>query len=154
MAKNLKRMLSAVLAIAMIAGLAMPAFAAETINGNTWYGDQVSVDVTAGTEGYNYMALFRKYVHGYEFGGHFMGDGEGPQTFVVIDTAKYDGKTWTPSGLYDPSPDSDTNYEVLYCCDVETMINDGTYYKRVNLDDSEYYTREQANKIRAIVSNS
>ena len=66
----------------------------EIINGNTWYGDELSVDVTAGTEGYTFMSLFRKPAHGYEFSGHFMGDGEGPQTFVVIDTVEYDGKEY------------------------------------------------------------
>ena len=152
MAKTMKRLLAAVLAIALCAGIALPAFASELENGNVWYGDQVAVDVTAGTEGYNYMALFRKYVHGYEFGGHFMGDGEGPQTFVAIDTAKYDGTTWKPDGVF--KPDGTSNYEVLYCCDVETMIVDSTYYKRVNLDDSEYYTPTEADKIRAIVMNA
>ncbi|MBQ1220485.1 MAG: hypothetical protein IIX83_03770, partial [Peptococcaceae bacterium] len=77
-------------------------FASGEISGekNIWYGDELTVDVKAGTEGYTYMSLFRKYAHGYEFGGHFMGDGEGPQTFVVLDTVKHDGTTWTPSGLY------------------------------------------------------
>ena len=116
-----------------------------------WYGDEVEVDIEAGTDGYNYMALFRKYVHGYEFGGHFMGDGEGPQTFVVIDTEAYDGTTWTPDGRYEFG---ESNYEVLYCCDVETIIVDGTYYKRMNLEDSEYYGESEAAKIRAIVTNS
>lgn len=97
------------------------------------------------------MALFRKPIHGYEFAGHFIGDGEGAQTFVVIDTAAHAGTTWTPNGLYELGK---SNYDVLYCCDVETMIVDGTYYKRVNLEDSEYYTEAQANMIRAIVSNA
>ncbi len=153
MAKKFKKVLCATLALLIcLSAINLPAFAAQTINGNTWYGEKVSVDVTAGTDGYNYMALFRKYVHGYEFGGHFMGDGEGPQTFVVIDTAKYDGQTWTPDGVYNPNGTS--NYDVLYCCDVETTIVDGTYYKRVNLEDSEYYSKEEAAKIRAILMNS
>ena len=97
------------------------------------------------------MSLFRKFAHGYEFSGHFLGDGEGPQTFVVIDTVAHNGTTWTPSGVYAPN---ESNYEVTYCCDVETMIVDGTYYKRLNLEDSEYYSEEQAAKIRAIVTNS
>ena len=151
MAKNFKMMLAFVLALLMVATTAVPAFAAETINGNTWYGDEVAVDVTAGTEGYNYMALFRKPVHGYEFSGHFMGDGEGPQTFVMIDTAAHNGTTWTPSGVYEYG---ESNYDVVYCCDVETMIVDGTYYKRLNLEDSGYYTDAEAAKIRAIVTNA
>ena len=148
---SLKKVGVLILALIMCATIVTPAFAAETINGNTWYGKDVAVDVTAGTDGYNYMALFRKYVHGYEFSGHFLGDGEGPQTFVVLDTVKYDGTTWTPNGTYDPMT---ANYDVTYCCDVETMIVDGTYYKRVNLEDSEYYNDAAAARIRAIVTNS
>ena len=102
-------------------------------NGNTWYGDDVKVDVTAGTDAYNYMVLFKKPVHGYEFAGHFIGEGEGAQTFVVIDTAAHDGTTWTPNGLYELGK---SNSDVLYCCVVETMVKDGTYYKRVNLENS------------------
>lgn len=120
-------------------------------NGNTWYGDEVKVDVTAGTDAYNYMVLFRKYVHGYEFAGHFIGEGEGAQTFVMIDSAAHNGTTWTPSGEYQLGK---SNYDVLYCCDVETMAADGTYYKRVNLEDSEYYSEAQADMIRAIVTNA
>lgn len=152
MAKKFRRFGALLMALVMCASmLGTTAFAAETIDGNTWYGDEVSVDVTAGTEGYTFMSLFRKPAHGYEFSGHFLGDGEGPQTFVVIDTVEHDGTTWTPSGIYDPM---NSNYEVSYCCDVETMIVDGTYYKRLNLEDSEYYNEAQAAKIRAIVTNA
>ena len=153
MAKNFKRFLSATLALLMILGVPGMAVLAEEIfdNGNVWYGNQVSVDVTAGENGYNYMALFRPYVHGYEFGGHFMGEGEGPQTFVLLDTVAHDNTTWTPSGTY---VHGESNYEVVYCCDVETMIVDGTNYKRVNLEDSDYYTDAEAAKIRAILTES
>ena len=152
MAKKLKKLMAVFLALVMCVTLiSTTAFAAQTIDGNTWYGDELAVDVTAGTEGYTFMSLFRKPAHGYEFSGHFLGDGEGPQTFVVIDTVAHDGTTWTPSGIYAPN---ESNYEVTYCCDVETMIVDGTYYKRLNLEDSEYYNDAQAAKIRAIVTNS
>ena len=152
MSKKTQKAIAIFLLITMCMGLAVtPAFAKTEINGNDWYGDELSVDVKAGTEGYTYMSLFRKYAHGYEFGGHFMGDGEGPQTFVVLDTVEHDGTTWTPSGLYKYGS---SNYDVVYCCDVETMIVDGTYYKRLNLEDSEYYNEKQAAKIRAIVTNS
>ena len=95
--KLFKRMLSGILAGVMCGSMSIGAFASEIINGNTWYGKELAVEVTAGTEGYTFMPLFRKYAHGYEFSGHFMGEGEGPQTFVVIDTVKYNGTTWTPS---------------------------------------------------------
>ena len=152
MSKTTQKVIAIFLLITMCMGLTVtPAFAKEVINGNDWYGDELAVDVTAGTDGYTYMSLFRPLAHGYEFGGHFMGDGEGPQTFVVLDTEKYDGTTWKPNGLYELG---ESNYDVVYCCDVETMIVDGTYYKRLNLENSEYYTEEQAAKIRAIVTNS
>ena len=150
--KLFKRILSAVMSVIMLISAMALSVAAEEIAGNTWYGNNLSVDVTEGTEGYNYMSLFRKFCHGYEFGGHFMGEGEGPQTFVVIDTAKHDGESWSPNGVYDPNGSS--NYDVVYCCDVETMIKDATYYKRVNLEDSEYYTETEARKIRAILTNA
>ena len=152
MANTIKRISCLLLALVMCVGIIpATAFAAETINGNTWYGDQVAVDVTAGTDGYTFMSLFRPYVHGYEFSGHFMGEGEGPQTFVMIDTVEHNGTTWTPSGIYDPM---ESNYDVTYCCDVENIIVDATYYKRMNLEDSGYYSAEQAAKIRSIVTNS
>ena len=153
MAKNFKRFLSAFVALIMIVSvMGLTAFAKEVINGNDWYGDEVAVEnITAGQNGYNYMALFRKPVHGYEFSGHFMGEGEGPQTFVLLDTVAHNGTTWTPSGIYEHG---NSNYEVVYCCDVETMIVDGTYYKRVNLEDSGYYNDEQAAKIRAILTSA
>lgn len=150
--KRLSKLFSVLLMLCIfMSTAALSVSAAEIINGNTWYGSDVSVDVVAGTEGYNYMALFRKPIHGYEFSGHFVGGTESPQTFVVIDTAKYDKTTWTPDGLYELGK---SNYDVTYCCDIETMVVDGVYYKRVNLEESEYYTPEQAEKIRAIVSNS
>lgn len=154
MAKATKRLLAAFLAVIMtVSVMGLPAFAKEVINGNDWYGDEVVVEnITAGQNGYNYMALFRKPVHGYEFSGHFMGEGEGPQTFVMIDTTEeYENNTWTPSGIYEHGK---SNYEVVYCCDVETMIEDGTMYKRVNLEDSGYYTDAEAAKIRAILTNA
>ena len=150
--KKLTKLFSLILMLCiLLSTAAVSVSAAETIDGNTWYGDEVSVDVVAGTEGYNYMSLFRKPIHGYEFSGHFIGGTESPQTFVIIDSAKYDGTTWTPNGVYEFG---ESNYDVTYCCDIETMVQDGIYYKRVNLDDSEYYTPEQAKKIRAIVSNA
>ena len=160
MAKKFRRIGVMLLALIMCASmLCTPAFAAQTINGNTWYGDELAVEIPAypaedaavGNEGYTFMSLFRQPAHGYEFGGHFLGDGEGPQTFVVIDTVEHAGTTWTPNGIYDPMK---SNYEVTYCCDVETMMKDATLYKRLNLEDSEYYNEAQAAKIRAIVTNA
>jgi len=153
----MKKTLSFVLVFSMILAMFTGIFTINagakvvTAEGNDWYGDELKVDIIAGTEGYNYMSLFRKPAHGYEFAGHFIGDNEGAQTFVIIDTEKYDGQTWSPNGLYAPGV---SNYEVVYCCDVDTIIADGTYYKRLNLEDSEYYGEAAAAKIRTIVTNS
>ncbi|MBQ9995456.1 MAG: Cys-Gln thioester bond-forming surface protein [Clostridia bacterium] len=149
--KSFKKILSAGLAALMCAGtMGTAVMAEEIIDGNIWYGDEVSVDITAGTEGYTWMSLFHAPISGYEFAGHYMG-AEGPQTFVIVDTQRYGGTTWSPDGLYVPN---ESNYEVVYCCDVDTMIGDKIYYKRMNLEDSEYYNAEQAAKLRAVMTNS
>ncbi len=152
MAKKLYQVLSTLLALVLCSSVvSTPAMAKTTLdNGNIWYGDEMAVEVTAGTEGYNYMSLFRKPSHAYEISNHFMAS-ESPQTFVVIDTAAYNGTTWTPNGIYSPYT---SNYDVTYCCDVETIIGDSIYYKRMNLEDSEYFNNENAAKIRSIVTNS
>ncbi len=158
-----KKFVALVLSFMMIMGtVGVAAFASEAPEANEtpeaeeapvtlWYGDDLSVDITSGTEGYTFMSLFRKPAHGYEFSGHFMGEGEGPQTFVIVDTVEHGNTTWKPDGKY---VSGESNYEVVYCCDVETMIKDGAYYKRLNLEDSEYYNEEMAAKLRAIVTNS
>ncbi|MBO4972627.1 MAG: Cna B-type domain-containing protein, partial [Clostridia bacterium] len=150
MKKIARRVISIVLAV-FICMNCLPTYLfvkAETLD-SVWYGDQVAIDITAGEDGYTFMSLFQKPVHGYEFGGHMMGS-EGPQTFVMIDTVEYDNTTWTPNGKY---VSGQSNYEVVYCCDVETMVKT-TYYKRLNLEDSEYYDDVQAAKLRAVVTNS
>lgn len=86
---------------------------------------------------------------GYEVSNHMV-SGNIPQTFVLVDTS--DGKTsWTPSGKY---VCGESNYDVTYCCDVETMLVRGSNYKRVNLEDSSYYGEEAAKHIRAILETS
>ena len=157
MKDTFKRLVVMLLSLIMVLGATgMVSFADEPEDTSEeptsiWYGDSLSVDIVEGTEGYTFMALFRKPAHGYEFSGHFMGDGEGPQTFVLIDTVEHANTTWKPSGKY---VSGSSNYEVVYCCDVETMIQDGTYYKRLNLEDSEYFDEKQAAKLRAVVKNS
>ena len=73
-----------------------------------------------------------------------------PAMFLLVDTA--DGATsWTPDGLYVPG---ESNYEVVYCCDIQTGLKDGEHYKRVNLEDSSYYDPATARHIRKIVESS
>ena len=154
MNKMLQKLITFALALVVCASGVFNLCVFADTGSTIWYGDQLSVDVTAGTDGYTFMSLFRKPASGYEFGGHFLANAstqEGAQTFVVIDTVAHDGTTWTPNGLYRPYG---SNYDVTYCCDIDTMMRDGTYYKRLNLEDSEYFNDAQAAKIRAIVTNA
>ena len=97
MAKKMKRFGALVLALAMCAGLFVtPASAATALtSGNVW--NEFSVDVTAGTEGYTFMSVWNKICGAYEMGGHIYTRPEGneiPQTFLLVDTEEYGGKTW------------------------------------------------------------
>lgn len=155
--KAIKRLTAALLClITMLGALGTVTFAeqaesAQDDPSTIWYGDDLSLDITAGTDGYTFMSLFSAPAHGYEFSGHFMGEGEGPQTFVIVDTVEHGNTTWKPNGKY---VSGSSNYEVVYCCDVNTMIKNGTYYKRLNLEDSEYFDEQQAAKLRAVLTNS
>ncbi len=85
----------------------------------------------------------------YEVSNHMV-SGSIPQTFVLVDTS--DGTTtWSPSGeyVYDES-----NYIVAYCCDKETGLEYETDYKRINLEDSDYFDADAAQHIRAVLANS
>lgn len=79
-----------------------------------------------------------------------MVSGNIPQTFILVDTAN--GETsWTPDGLY---VCGESNYEVTYCCDVETPLEYSTHYRRLNLEDSNYYGADASRHIRAILQSS
>ena len=103
--------------------------------------DEYSFEVVAGGKGYPGL--------GYEISNYAV-SGENPQTFIIVDTS--DGKTsWTPDGLYEQGK---SNFDVAYCCDIETITVWGSDYKRVNLEDSGYYGPNAAKHIRAILQNS
>jgi len=105
--------------------------------------------VTPSDDAYTFEAVDGEPGLGYEV-SNYMVSGNIPQTFVLVDTT--DGKTsWTPNGRY---VYGESNYEVAYCCDVETSLEYSTDYKRVNLEDSNYYSAGSAKKIRAILQNS
>ena len=113
-------------------------------------------NVTPADDEYTFEAVCVGDGYGYEISNHMaIADkaskkGDIPQTFILVDTA--DGKTsWTPSGEY---VYGESNYEVTYCCDVKTLLIHGTDYKRVNLEDSNYYGPAAAKHIRAILTNS
>ncbi len=81
---------------------------------------------------------------------NYMVSGSIPQTFILVDTS--DGATtWSPSGEYIPD---ESNYIVAYCCDKETGLEYGTYYKRLNLEDSAYFDEAESQHIRSVLENS
>ena len=105
--------------------------------------------VTPADNEYTFEAVNAGAGYGYEISNHMV-SGNIPQTFVLVDTA--DGKTsWTPNGLYEYGK---SNYEVAYCCDVQTALHYGSDYKRLNPEDSHYYSKSDAEHIRAIVMNA
>ena len=111
--------------------------------------DTATYPVTPAEDEYTFEAVKGGAGYGYEV-SNYMVSGEIPQTFILVDTS--DGKTeWTPNGHY---VYGQSNYEVLYCCDVLTSLEYTTDYKRVNLEDSNYYSEYSADKIRAILLNS
>ena len=162
--KIMKRVLSLMAAGVMaLSTMGTTVHAEETYGkGNIWYGDELSVDVTEGKDGYTHMSVCRandegKWLHYYEASNHMItaNDSNGnaiPYLFVMLDTTeKFPNGKWTPNGLYNYGT---SNYDVLYCCDVFTGYEDGVYYKRLNLEDSNYYDAEGAAHIRAIVTKS
>lgn len=105
--------------------------------------------VTPRDDEYSYEAVDAEPGYAYEV-SNYMITGQIPQTFILVDTS--DGKTkWTPSGEYIYG---ESNYEVTYCCDMETGLEQSTDYKRTNLEDSGYFDKDEAQHIRAILENA
>jgi len=146
MSKNLRKIAAFVLAMV----LCMSAFTAA--QAGAWYGGNLSVTITKGEKGYTFQSVYSAPTHAYEMSGHMVSsDGVShaiPQTLVLVPADS--SYTWTPNGMYGAG----ANYEVLYCCDAVTGYDNGIHYKRMNLEDSAYYTPAAADKIRAIVSIS
>jgi len=124
-----------------------------------WYGDELRVSVAPGSNGYTYMAMYP--INGkitnygpYEMSSHMVTnngkDADIPQTLMIVEADKAD--QWTPNGKY--SFGTKNNYEVLYCCDAIIGYKHGVYYKRNNLENSDYYSETEAAHIRGIVTNS
>lgn len=139
------------LTLVPVMALATGETATETVE-TVWNGGDMAVNVTAGKNGYTHLSVYTPPYHAYEMSNHMVTAGETnsiPQTLVMIDATE--DYTWTPDGPY---TFAGSNYEVLYCCDAYTGYNDGIYYKRMNLEDSGYYSAEEAAHIRAIITNS
>ena len=76
---------------------------------------------------------------------------EYPSSYALVDTTKISEGTWMPNEFYNYGT---SNYLVAYCCDAEVNAHRGMHYKRVNLEDADYYTEENAKHIRTIILNS
>lgn len=160
MKKIITRLTALFLAIIMMsASLAICTFADEEEStepetpATIWYGDSVTAEIAAGKNGYTFRSVYQKPHHAYEMSNHMVSvDGSAhdiPQLLILVPAEE--DYTWTPDGIYEFGK---SNYEILYCCDAETGYNDSVYYKRLNLEDSDYYDTESAAHIRAIVTNS
>ena len=105
--------------------------------------------VTPTDDAYTFEAVNGGLGYAYEVSNHMV-SGNIPQTFVLVDTS--DGKTsWTPDGLYQYGK---SNYDVVYCCDIKQGVAYTSDYKRLNLENSSYYSKSAAEHVRAIVTNA
>ena len=89
-------------------------------------------------------------VRAYELSQNVTADKDFPCTIVLADVSG-DATSWTPNGPYQYGQ---SNYEMTYCIDLRMPTTHGWHYKRVNLEDCDYYTAEDAAHIRAIILNS
>lgn len=145
MLKKMKKILTVILALSVVMSmLCSPAFATEPSSGTS---------TATGDETNPYVYYFNWYQYNVS-----------PHQLSVTLT-----KDNTISSLRDnvwlwifrlDSKDGDTFADELgnakegaaiaYCCDERTDILDGVAYKRINLEDSTYYEKDTAKKIRAI----
>ena len=119
---------------------------------SVWNGVGNSIEVSKGENGYTFLSVYP--TRAYEMSNHMVSTNGGehndiPQTLIIVEANE--DYTWNADGIYSFGV---SNYETLYCCDVETGYNDGIYYKRINLEDSSYYDEEDAAHIRSIITNS
>ncbi len=89
----------------------------------------------------------------YECSNH--GCGEIPASMALIDTTdesiRNENGQWVPDKLYEYG---ECNYDIVYCSDAHPSPSTTNLYKRINLEDSTYYSKYAARKLRAIVINS
>lgn len=92
----------------------------------------------------------------YERSNHVNKNGTSSVIRLLVDSSANNENTWTwkPSPLNDLWNSDTSNYELVYCTDMITSAIGDTYYKRTNLEASDYYTDEDAKHIRTILTNS
>ena len=108
-----------------------------------------SYPLTPSTNEYNYQILniSRRFYLAYELSMHSTQDRDMPCTLILADVSG-DATSITLDGEYSYGTN---NYLLTYCCDEREPTVYGNHYKRVNLEDCEYYNSYQASKIRAIL---
>lgn len=92
----------------------------------------------------------------YERSNHINKAGNVSAIMILVDSSSNTGDPWEwkPYPLNDLWDPNISNYELVYCTDMETTVIDGVHYKRTNLEDAEYYSDENARYIRSILTNS
>ncbi|MBR0158324.1 MAG: Cys-Gln thioester bond-forming surface protein, partial [Clostridia bacterium] len=89
----------------------------------------------------------------YECSNH--GCGEIPASMALINTTdesiRNENGQWVPDRLYEYGK---CNYDIVYCSDAHPSPSTTNLYKRINLEDSTYYSKASARKLRAIVIHS
>ena len=155
MAKTMKKLVSLILVVCMALGLMGTVAFAAGESTTVWLGAEDTITVEKSDDGYSHELFItddgaRRY---YETSNHALviTGGGAVHTYVLVDTLTTDGE-FTPSGIYEHGV---SNYEVVYGCLVasQTRYND-TRYKRVNPEDSIYFTAAQAEQLRAILSHA
>ena len=89
-------------------------------------------------------------VRAYELSQNITADKDFPCTIALVDVSG-DATSWTPNAPYQYGQ---SNYEITYCIDLRMPTTHGWHYKRVNLEDCDYYTASDAAHIRAIILTS
>jgi len=157
MKTTILKVMSTILAVMMLVScMSLFVTASETDNGTTWLGDDVKLNFEIGDDPYMYAIAQdpdnnRWY---YETSNHTVKKevtgGGAIHIFPMVDTNKVTGE-WTPDGIYNSGV---SDYDVMYCCDAITGTDNAVYYKRVNMEDSEYVSDTDAKRLRAIVTNA
>ena len=142
MAKKFTKVISAMLALVMCFGTVLPVFAEETEDN---FNAMELEGVVSSSDEYTYMIAQDDVINYYETSNHTVTiAGAGAvHIFPIIDTTRdVENGTWEANGVY---VSGESNYDVVYCCDFSTGTRvdeddvTNTYYKRLNLEDSEYF---------------
>ncbi len=147
------------LILTMLSSITVPVLAEAAPADPSWKGDNMLVEIEPGDNEYTFTIAFdtrnsniRNNFYYYETSNHALKKevtgGGAVHLIPLVDTNKVSGE-WTPDGTYAPGA---SNYDVVYGCDAAVNFSSGIYYKRLNLEDSEYFSEAQAEKLRAIIS--